>query len=684
LQEENYFGGLLMGHFAQDGDTLVWQENQQKLWLRPWGKNGLRTQANLAGEKLHLPQALLEPHPDNSSDVLIDIGESQASIRHGLIQAIISRDGRLCFTNAKTEQVLLEEPEGNPFSASPNRHFKFRNGRLFKIEARFKAQENERFFGLGQHQHGLLDQKGCVIELHQRNTEVAIPFLVSNRKYGFLWNNPSIGRVELGRNGTRWVAEGSQQLDYYIVCGENYAEILERYGEVTGKAPKFPAWASGFWQCKLRYETQQELLNVAREYKRRGLPLSVIVADFFHWTRMGDWKFDPQCWPDPAAMVKELEAMGVKLMVSVWPTVSPTSENYQAMRERGLLVNNEYGVDAQHVFIDNGVDGPAYFAYYDATNPEGSQFIWDVIQKNYYAQGVKLFWLDNDEPDVNPWHPENLRFFLGNGVEVANIYPLLHQMSFYDGLQASGETEILTLSRSGWVGSQRYGAAIWSGDVASTFESLRTQVRAGLNVAMSGIPWWTTDIGGFHDGNIDSDYFRELIVRWFQYGVFCPIFRIHGYRLPLDDPLPKSGAENEVWSFGDAAYKILRDLLFLRERLRPYIHEQMQIASERGLPPLRPLFIDFTEDPVCETIEDQFMFGSEIMVAPVLYEGARERKVYLPIGAEWINAWDGTAYPGGQWIDIPAPLETIPVFLKAGSRLVDLFQAVSVLSDQKS
>jgi len=666
-----------MGYFSQEGNTLVWQENQQKLWLRPWGKNGLRVQCNVAGRMLDLPQALLELPGDYSPEVLIEIEEERASIRHGLIQGTISSSGRLRFTNTQTGQLLLEESIGNPFSVSADRQFKFRNGRLFKIETRFKSQEGERFFGLGQHQHGLLDQKGCVIELHQRNTEVTIPFVVSNRKYGFLWNNPSVGRVELGRNATRWVAEGSQQLDYYIVCGETYADILERYAEVTGKAPDFPAWASGFWQCKLRYETQEELLNVAREYKRRGLPLSVIVADFFHWSSMGDWKFDPICWPDPAAMTKELEALGVKLMVSVWPTVSPISENYQFMTERGLLINNEYGVDAQHVFIDNGVKGPAYFAYYDATNPEARQFHWDVIQKNYFANGVKLFWLDNDEPDINPWHPENLRFFLGNGVEVASIYPLLHQMAYYDGLQALGETEILTLSRSGWAGSQRYGAALWSGDVASTFESLQVQVRAGLNIAMSGIPWWTTDIGGFHGGDIHSEYFRELIVRWFQYAAFCPIFRLHGYRLPLHDPMPKSGADNEAWSFGETAYGILRDILSLRERLRPYIHEQMQVASQRGLPPMRPLFVDFPEDPVCETIEDQFMFGPEMMVAPVLCEGAREREVYLPSGVEWINAWDKTVHPGGQRINVPAPLETIPVFLKSNSGLIDIFHAVS-------
>jgi alpha-D-xyloside xylohydrolase len=666
-----------MGFFSEENHFLAWQENQQKLWVRPWGKDGLRVQANLAGHPLDIPNALPDNNTEVSFEAVIEIGEENAVIRNGLIQATINKNGRICFVNSLNGETLLEEPDFKYF-APPSRNFKYRDGGLFEVEAWFKGQKGERFFGLGQHQHGLLDQKGCVIELQQRNTEISIPFLVSNRKYGFLWNNPAVGRVELGNNNTRWQAQGSRQIDYLIICGNTYTEILERYAEATGKAPALPEWAAGFWQSRLRYETQEELLSVAREYKRRGIPLAVIVADFFHWTHMGDWKFDPACWPDPKAMVRELEEMGTKLMVSVWPTVTPLSENYQFMTEHGMLINNERGVDAQHVFIDNGVEGPAYFAYCDATNPQARKFEWEIIKKNYYDQGVKLFWLDNDEPDVNPWTPENLRFYLGNGLEVANIYPLLHQQSFYEGLQSEGETEIITLSRSAWAGSQRYGSVIWSGDIDSTFESLQSQVRAGLNIAMSGIPWWTTDIGGFEGGDITSASFRELIVRWFQFAVFCPIFRLHGYRMPIRAPYPKGGADNEIWSFGEQVYAIARDLLFLRERLRPYIYEHMQIASEQGLPMMRPLMVDFEKDIVCETIDDQFMFGPEIMAAPVLLEGARTRKVYLPKGTEWVDAWNGIVYAGGVWMEVDAPLDRIPVFLKKGSNLLSVFQTKSI------
>jgi alpha-D-xyloside xylohydrolase len=297
------------------------------------------------------------------------------------------------------------------------------------------------------------------------------------------------------------------------------------------------------------------------------------------------------------------------------------------------------------------------------------------VREGYYRHGIKVWWLDACEPEIIPRDFDNLRYYLGNGQAVANIYPLSNAQAFYDGMRAEGEEEIISLCRSAWAGSQRYGAALWSGDIASTFEALQTQVRAGLNVGLSGIPWWTTDIGGFHDGNIETSYFRELIVRWFQYGVFCPIFRLHGHRLPERSPFPDSGADNEVWSFGAEAYAIICNLLSLRERLRPYIHVQMQLAGESGLPPMRPLFVDFPNDAVCETVEDQFLFGPDILVAPILFEGARERKVYLPKGAEWTDAWTGTHYSSGQWLDVDAPLDRIPVFLKADSGIESIFAA---------
>ena len=494
--------------------------------------------------------------------------------------AEVSAGGFVRFINAETHKVLLQEVHVEPPIICANRLFKAVDGDLFHIETRFDPWPGERFYGMGQHQHGLLDQKGSVIELMQRNAEVSIPFLVSSRGYGFLWNNPAIGRAELGTNGTRWVADASRQMDYWITAGRTTAEIVERYADVTGHVPMLPEWAAGFWQCRLRYKTQDELLSIAREYKRRGLPLSVIVIDYFHWRMMGNWDFDPECWPDPAAMVRELKDLGVEVMVSVWPTIQANSENYAEMDQRGLLVGNERGFAGQKAVVDTvPANSVTFYRFYDATNPEARRFIWEKVRDHYYRMGIRVYWLDANEPEIRPLDHENLRYHLGNGAAVGGFYPLLHEQGFYEGLKEEGETDIITLCRSAWAGSQRYAAAVWSGDILSTWESLQAQVRAGLNIGLSGIPWWTTDIGGFNGGDITTPYFRELVVRWFQYGAFCPLFRLHGNRLPRLGP--QYGSPNEVWSFGDEAYGMIRELLFLRERLRPYIMHLMRRGARK-------------------------------------------------------------------------------------------------------
>jgi alpha-D-xyloside xylohydrolase len=370
-------------------------------------------------------------------------------------------------------------------------------------------------------------------------------------------------------------------------------------------------------------------------------------------------------------MVRELEDMGVTLMVSVWPTVNPMSENFPAMQQRGLLTRTERGLPALMVFQDNRSQGPVYIHFYDATNPEARQFIWEQVQEHYYRYGIKAWWLDACEPEMFPMHPDNLRFHLGNGLAVANAYPLLHERGFYEHIREAGETAVLNLCRSAWAGSQRYGAAVWSGDINSTFEALQVQVRAGLNIGLSGIPWWTTDIGGFYGGDPESPTFRELVVRWFQYSTFCPLFRLHGYRLSVPDTstMMFSGGPNEAWSFGEEAYGIISDLLALRERLRPYILEQMALAHTQGIPPMRPLFFDFLSDEAAAHIDDQFLFGPDLLVAPVLTQGARQREVYLPHGTSWTDAWSRQTFDGGQSIVAGAPLERIPLYLRGDAQL---------------
>jgi alpha-D-xyloside xylohydrolase len=607
--------------------------------------------------------------------------DDEGSITNGEITASIRNKGRITFTNAKGEVVLKERwrsrgVSGSQYNATEvkGREFRPLTGSSYKVTARFEASDNERIYGMGQYQDGRLDLKGSTLELAHRNSQASVPFLLSNKGYGFLWNNPAVGRATFGMNMTELVAEVSRQLDYWVTVGETPAMIEERFAAVTGTVPMMPEHAMGFWQCKLRYKTQEELLAVAREYVKRGLPLSVIVCDFFHWPLEGDWEFDPRYWPDPEGMVKELKAMGIELMVSIWPTVDARSRNYAEMREKGYLVRTERGLRTTMQFMGNTV-------FFDATNPGAREFVWKAAKRNYYEKGIRMFWLDEAEPEYSVYDFDHYRYRLGSVMEIGNIYPVEYARTFYEGMQEEGQENIINLVRCAWAGSQRFGALVWSGDIEASYESFRRQLAAGLNMGIAGIPWWTTDIGGFGGGDPDDPAYRELFIRWFQWGAFCPVFRLHGFRVsrsPEYEPLHPNGASseevfsggpNEVWSYGEEAYEILKKLLFLRERMRPYIRGLMNAAHAKGTPVMRPLFYDFPHDARAWDISDEFMFGPDVLVAPVMFPGARSRLVYLPEGLEWKNAKSGHICRGGATLEVDVPLDTIPVFVRRGVEL---------------
>lgn len=654
-----------------EGNRIIWETAGELVYIEPYGRDAIRFRSS---KSLRIDEALnwtLE-EPASPEGVIIEADDEKACMTNGKIQVTITGDGTVTYRNTRTGKVLLEEYwiDGRVHTAPLRRAREYRvtSGNQFKISLYFKAEPGEHFYGMGQDANDCFDLKGSTVELLQKNGKCTIPYTYSSRGYGFIWNNPAIGRAEFVNNHTMWHVQCAKQIDYVIIAGDTPGEINEKFTAITGRAPMLPEWAAGFWQCKLRYETQEELLQVAREYKRRGLPISVIVIDYFHWTMQGEWKFDPEKWPDPKAMVSELESMGIKLMVSVWPTIDPRSENYAYMREHNYILRGERGVDVVFMFF-----GPQ--TYVDTTHPGAREFFWSRAKKNYYDYGIRTFWLDEAEPEMRPYDYDNVRMYLGNGEEVSNIYCVGFAKAFYDGLKAQGE-EVCNLVRCAWLGSQRYGVVLWSGDIASTFDSLRKQLKAGLNVAMCGIPWWTTDIGGFINGDPESEEFRELMIRWFEFGVFCPIFRLHGFRLPYPvrdilnpDGYCGSGGPNEVWSFGEEAYEIIRRYMNVREALKPYIMKQMKLASEDGTPVMRPLFYDFCGDKNVYDIGDEYMFGPDLLVAPVVELGARKRMVYLPEGCRWKDAGTGMVYDGGTRIEADAPLDTIPLFLKEDARL---------------
>lgn len=646
------------------------------LRVEAWGPDAIRVRASRRPIG-HLPpiqdevQALLPPA---GSAPLVTTTDDGARIVNGATTVELAVSGRgeaatvlLRFVRTSDgEVVLAEEPA----------HFWFPGARVIeddgsgagRLEQRFAARPGERFYGLGQHTHGRLDQKGLVIDLVQRNAEVSVPFLLSSAGYGFLWNNPAVGRVELAENGTRWVADSARAIDYWVTAAREPAQILSRYADATGHAPVMPSWATGFWQSKLRYSSQEELLEVAREHRRRGLPLSVIVVDYFSWTRLGDWRLDPAEWPDLRGAVAELAEMGVRLMVSVWPSVNPSSENIEELRDRRLLMGRASGQPFTATWTDKGADHAEPVAFYDSTNPEARAFVWDTVKENYFDHGVRVWWLDACEPEIRPADHRQLDFWAGPGAEVANVYPRENARTFHEGMLASGDEEVVLLCRSAWAGSQRYGAAVWSGDIGVTWQNLAEQIRAGLNMSVSGIPWWTTDIGGFHGGVAEDPGYRELVARWFQWAVFLPLFRLHGFREPRTAlGASQTGGPNEVWSFGEEAYELIAATLERRERLRPYLDALMRETAETGLPPMRPLFVRFPEDETAWTVEDEYLLGDHVLVAPVAEPGVMTRRVYLPAGTTWREVVTGRVHEGGAWVEGAAPRDRIPVFLADGA-----------------
>ncbi|HHV94752.1 MAG TPA: glycoside hydrolase family 31 protein [Firmicutes bacterium] len=665
--------------FKQVGNKLLRRDDKELLCIEPWGKNALRVRATQLDrfQDDGIYSALLEP-AESRAEIRID--DQRAEIINGKIRCEVMSTGKLRFYNHENK-LLLEEYDRNRFRGNVEEEFNsaleidprtfepHRGTDNYQLTVRFEACDDEKIYGMGQYQQPYLNLKGCILELAQRNSQASVPFALSSKGYGMLWNNPAVGKVTFGKNLTEWIAYSTKQMDYWITAGDNSAEIVENYADVTGKVPMMPDWAMGFWQCKLRYQTQEEIMEVAREYKRRGLPISVIVVDYFHWPYQGDWKFDRCYWPDPEKMVKELREMGIQLMVSIWPTVEQDSENYEEMRELGYLVRSEAGKRL-------GQLGNACFV--DMTNPDARAYVWNKIKKNYYDLGIRIFWLDEAEPEFTDYEYSHYRYHLGSVLEIGNLYPKLYAKMAYDGMTAEGQEHVINLIRCAWAGSQRYGALVWSGDIDSSFRALRNQLAAGLNMGLAGIPWWTTDIGGFHGGNIHSDKFKELLVRWFQFGAFSPVFRLHGCREPMKKPIGTtgggkvpSGADNEVWSYGEEVYEICRKYMEIREKMRPYIKTLMQEAHEKGTPVMRPLFYDFPKDEKAWEIEDQYMFGSDIMVCPILYEGMREREVYLPEGSWW-SMVDKKVYEGGRVMTCPAPIDAMPVFVKEG-RLQTVF-----------
>jgi alpha-D-xyloside xylohydrolase len=569
-----------------------------------------------------------------------------------LTVAVSRKSGAVSFRTPEGKELLRESDFPMPRQIKPVTTDGLATNRA---SVWFALTPEERFYGLGQHQNGLLNQRSLEMELSQDNTNISIPFFLSSKGYGIFWNNASV---------TRWnnrfqpvLAMSSNvagAIDYFFVNGPSFDTIIAAYRRLTGDAQLFPLWAYGYWQCKLWYSTQPELLGVAEKYRQLHIPLDNIVLDEGWETVLGSRAFIP-AFPDPAAMVRTLHDEHIHLMVSIWPIFQPGSANYDEMQKKGLFIGP--GVNQLPDFVSGS-------RLYDPFSNEGRETYWRQASKALYDIGVDAFWLDSTEPSdaYGEEHGSLLagaHTAMGNGSRYANLFPFLTTQAIYDGQRtATDRKRVFILTRSAFAGMQHHAAVAWSGDIATNFITLKREIPAGLNYSMTGLPYWTTDIGGFLGGDTTDPAYQELFVRWFQYGAFCPIFRAHGTRV---------NHQNELWSYGPEAQKILTLYDRLRYRLLPYIYTLGARTTFESYTPMRALPFDFREDPKALDISDEFMLGPSLLVAPVTDAGAASRHVYLPQGADWYDFWTGQRTGGGQEIQRATPLDVMPLYVRAGS-----------------
>ena len=661
--------------------------------LQPCAANKFRVKVGKAGVKL------------NTEAIAVNVDAATGAV------SFLSSDGKL---------LLAEPKEGGKTFDVP-----VADKSVWQVQQTFASPSDEHLYGLGQHQEGIFDVRGVPVRLHQANTNISIPFLLSSRGYGILWNNPSLtdfnpadqaitvdpnsgkGQVTTGAKGvygfllssdnrdqlalqvngqdvidlhnmwtpttsggvlaldagksyelsahggpggvqlavrppqdtTTFRSEVGQAVDYYFFYGPELNRVISQYRQMTGEAPLFPKWAYGYLQCRERYHSQQEILDIAADFRKKKIPVDALIQDWQYWGKYG-WnamKFDEDHYPQPKQMLDQLHAEDLHMLISVWSRFGEDTDVYKRMKAQSLLIPGE--------------------PWTDFFNPAAQTAFWAELKKSIFQDGMDGWWMDASEPEFDVL--KGKQTFLGSGNSVRDAYPLYVTKAIYEGQRATTDRKrVVILTRSAFAGQQRNAAASWSGDITANWITLQRQIPAGLSFSMAGMPYWTTDIGGFFrpDDQYTSDAYHELLIRWFQYGAFCPIFRVHGY---------KSNAE--LWNYGPEAERILTQYDELRYHLMPYIYSAAWGVTNNGETLMRALPLEFSADPRAQEVSDQFMFGPALLINPVATERATQRTLYLPAGTAWIDFWTGKSVPGGQTITAEAPLERIPIYAKAGS-----------------
>lgn len=673
---------LLFGQsFQKESDGIVYNARSaangiKKIKLKVWSDNIIQVIATPSSEfsdresliiterSLPIPFWKVEEKGQN-----IVLSTASVSVRINRLTTnleFIKKDGQLIVSESertvKPVQVVGED--------------------CYNIKQSFQYSAGEMLYGLGSFQNADMALNGKKVALIQKNRDDIVPVIVSTNHYGLLWDNYSYSEFNDTRGGYYLWSEVADEINYYFIYGENIDGIVSSYRQLTGKAPMYPKWVFGYMQSKQKYNTQDEIVSIVKEFRKRKFPLDLIVQDWQYWPE-GQWgqkSFSRKNYPDPTRMVSDIHNMNAKIMISIWPNMTKGTPNQiELARINGLFNNNE------HLNI---------------LKPEARQLYWKQVNDSLFSTGIDAWWADCTEgfdsdwnspffklPDIkaNEVHTNGLKELMGSGRYI-NAYALMHTKGLYEGQRSTpSEKRVYILTRSSFAGMQKYGASYWTGDVSANWEEFRMQIPAGLNFCMAGVPYWTTDISGYfikHEPNWwfsngvfekgqEDEGFKELYTRWFQFAAFCPLFRAHGADFP-----------REPWVFGSPDSKTYQTLLKftnLRYRLMPYIYSLAWKVTNKDYTIMRALPFDFMNDSVTYTINDQYMFGPAFLVNPVvkplyylpnnikLNSSDYTRDVYLPKNMKWFDFWTGKQFDGGKQIKSDARYETMPLYVKAGS-----------------
>lgn len=587
--------------------------------------------------------------PERTQWNATDMAEAHIFTSSALQVQVSKRDGAVSF----------HRPDGKPITGEADndlRHIDYALPRNGKIEQRFEASGDEAFYGLGQHQNGRLDQRGRLVRLQQTNGDVGVPMLVSSAGYGILWNNASVTEIDLGmpQASSRLVfrSEAGSGVDYHFFYGPDLDQVIAGYRAVTGDAPLMARWTWGLWQSKERYQTQEELVGIAERYRAMRVPIDVVVQDWQYW-QPGQWgshQFDPKRYPDPKAMIARLRALDMHTAISVWPRFDIGTANLAALDAAGAAYPRVY----------RNVYPAGEGRWYDPFSARGRALYWRQISDALGRIGFDAWWLDASEAELGGRWGEmrDVTTGAGPGAELYNAYPLMHTSAVHDGARADypGKRPVI-LTRSAFAGQQRNAAITWSGDIHGSWDVLKAQVPAALNFSLSGIPYWSSDTGGFFGGEPRDPAYAELFTRWLQFAVFTPMFRIHG-----------TGPGKEIWAFDAGVQPNLVDAVRLRYRLLPYIYSLSWQITDRRATMMRPLVMDFAGDREARLSDDQYMFGPAFLVSPVLEKAVATRRVQLPGDADWYDFWTGARLRPGV-MDADTPIGHIPLHVRAGTIL---------------